>query len=169
MTFQPTGSLGKRHTEVLPVIPDKESQLPWTRDLRFVTSHDVSEHLPNEDHLMDPQLMKTLVAPIKHPSSQGRALMFFLGLLTVAKGGCCKPSRSFRIWEKSQLNCNFGMTRISQDKAPSPQPWDFTGWGQISLCCRYLTACLFHVLPQRNLAFFNPKSSKTEQSWSQSS
>lgn len=45
-----------------------------------------------------------------------------------------------------------------------------TSWGQISLCCKYLTTSLFHVLPQRNLAFFlNQKPSKTEQSWSQSS
>lgn len=96
MTFQPT-EMGKRHTEVFPVIPDKESQLPWTRDLRFATSHDVPEHLPHKDHLLGPQLMKTLVAPIKpsQPSSQGGALMFSLGLLTVAKEGCCKPSRSF--------------------------------------------------------------------------
>lgn len=66
MTFQPTGSLRKRHTEVFPVIPDKESQLSWIRDLRFVTSHDVPEHLPKKDHLLDPQFSsKTLVAPIK--------------------------------------------------------------------------------------------------------
>lgn len=97
MTFHPTGSLGKRRTGVFPVIPDKESQLSWTRDLRCVTSCDVPEHLPDKDPLLDPQLMKPLVAPIKpsHPSSQGGALMFFLGLLTGAKGECYKPSGCF--------------------------------------------------------------------------
>lgn len=159
---------------MFPVIPDKESQLLWTRDLRFVPSHDVPEHLPDKDHLLDPQLMKPLIAPIKpsHPSSQGGALMFFLGLLTVAKGQCYKPSRSFWVWEKSQLNSNFGMAGISQDKPPLHslgKGVTCTGWGQISLCCRYLTASLFRVLPRRNLAFLNPKSSKIEQSWSQSS
>lgn len=71
MTCRPTGSLGKRHAGVFPVIPDKESQLTWTKGLRFVTTRDVPEHLPNKDHLLDPQLMKTLVAPIKpsHPAA----------------------------------------------------------------------------------------------------
>lgn len=51
MTFHPTGSLGKRRTGVFPVIPDKESQLSWKRDLGCVTSCDVPEHLPDKDPL----------------------------------------------------------------------------------------------------------------------
>lgn len=83
MTFQPTGSLRKRHTEVFPVIPDKESQFSWTRDLRLVISHKVPEHLDNKDHLLDPQMMKTLVTPIKpsHSSSQGGPVMGFFGFI----------------------------------------------------------------------------------------
>lgn len=65
MTFQPAGSLGKRHAGVLPVIPDKGSQLSQTRDPRFATSCDAAEHLPDKDPSLDPQLVKTAVAPIK--------------------------------------------------------------------------------------------------------